>query len=276
MDLNTVTSYRFARSRADLTLAPGEKVVGGGTWLFSEPQPRVTGLVDLTTLDWPDLEVGPAGLRIAATCTIAALVAFAQGRHRVPLPQDWAAASVIPDAANALLSSFKVWSTATVGGNICQAFCAGSMISLAAALDGEAVIWTADGGEHRRSVASIPVGNGVNGLAADEVLRAIEIPARALRSRLILRKIALAELGRSGAVVTGRMDEDAATVFTVTGATLTPTVLRFAGMPGGDELDAGVADAAGYYSDPLGAADWRRGVSRVLAARIRAELEEAA
>ena len=47
VDLNTVTSYRFATSRADLALAPGEKVLGGGTWLFSEPQPDVTGLVDL-------------------------------------------------------------------------------------------------------------------------------------------------------------------------------------------------------------------------------------
>ena len=80
MDLNTVTSYRFATSRADLALGPGEKLLGGGTWLFSEPQPAVTGLVDLSTMGWPDLEISHAGLRIAATCTIATLVAFAEGR----------------------------------------------------------------------------------------------------------------------------------------------------------------------------------------------------
>jgi hypothetical protein len=37
-----------------------------------------------------------------------------------------------------------------------------------------------------------------------------------------------------------------------------------------------VADAPGYYSDPLGAADWRRGVSIVLAEQIHTELAGAA
>ncbi len=276
MDLNTVTSYRFARSRADLALAPGEKVLGGGTWLFSEPQPTVTGLVDLSTMGWPDLEVTDSGLRIGATCTIATLVAFAEGRGPIDAPEDWAAASAFPVAANALLASFKIWNTATVGGNVCQSFCAASMVSLASGLDGEAVIWTPDGGERRQSVASLMTGNGTNSLGAGEVLRAIDLPAHALRSRLRMRKIALAELGRSGAVVTGRVDADAAAVFTVTAATLTPTVLRFDGLPDAATLAAAVAGAPGYYSDPLGAADWRRGVSLVLADQIRTELAGAA
>jgi xanthine dehydrogenase FAD-binding subunit len=37
-------------------------------------------------------------------------------------------------------------------------------------------------------------------------------------------------------------------------------------------LSDDVAAAPGYYTDPLGAADWRRGVAGVLAERIRAEL----
>ncbi|MET0865491.1 MAG: FAD-binding molybdopterin dehydrogenase, partial [Nakamurella sp.] len=45
MDLNTVTGYRRAVIRDDLVLAPGEQILGGGTWLFSEPQLRTTGLV---------------------------------------------------------------------------------------------------------------------------------------------------------------------------------------------------------------------------------------
>ena len=276
MDLNTVSSYRFARSRADLALTPGEKVLGGGTWLFSEPQPAVTGLVDLSTMDWPDLEITDAGLRVGATCTIAALVAFAEGRGAEPLPRDWAAASVFPIAANALLASFKIWNTATVGGNVCQSFCAGSMVSLASALDGEAVIWTPDGAERRQSVASLMTGNGTNSLAFGEVLRAVDLPAHSLRSRLVMRKIALAELGRSGAVVTGRADADGSTAFSVTAATLTPAVLRFDALPDAATLAAAVAEAPGYYSDPLGAADWRRGVSIVLAEQIRTELADAA
>ena len=30
MDITTVTSYRFASSRGDLVLAPGEKILAGG------------------------------------------------------------------------------------------------------------------------------------------------------------------------------------------------------------------------------------------------------
>jgi CO/xanthine dehydrogenase FAD-binding subunit len=276
VDLNTVTSYRFATSRADLALAPGEKLLGGGTWLFSEPQPAVTGLVDLSTMGWPDLEISAAGLRIGATCTIATLVAFGEGRGPVAVPADWPAASAFPVGANALLASFKIWNTATVGGNVCQSFCAASMVSLAAGLDGEAVIWTPDGGERRQSVASLMTGNGTNSLGREEVLRAIDLPAHALRSRLLLRKVALAELGRSGAVVTGRVDADGTAVFTVTAATLTPTVLRFDTIPDAGSLATAVGDAPGYYSDPLGSADWRRGVSIVLAEQLRAELEDGA
>ncbi|GAA1977845.1 FAD binding domain-containing protein [Microbacterium pumilum] len=275
MDIDTVTTYRRARGRADLALAPGEVLLAGGTWLMSEPQPEATGFVDLTTLDWPDLEVTEAGLRIGATCTIAQLVAWAQGRaatDAAPLPPSWTATSMIPDAANALLASYKIWNTATVGGNVCRSFSAGAMVSLAAGLDGLAVVWTADGGERRLPVAELMTGNGTNSLKRGDVLRAVELPAFALRSRALLRKIALAELGRSGAVVTGRVDEDGSAVFGVTAATLVPVVLRYPALPDSATLAADIAAAPGYYTDPLGVADWRRGVSGVLAEAIRQEL----
>ncbi len=268
MDIHTVTSFRSARTRADLALAPGETLLGGGTWLMSEPQPGTTGFVDLTTMDWPDLEVTPAGLRIGATCTIARFVAWAH--HEAP--SDWPATAMIPDAANALLASAKVWNTATVGGNICQSFAAAAMVGLTAGLDAEAVVWTPDGGERREPVATLVTGNQQNSLARGEVLRAVEIPVAALRSRFVLRKIALAEYGRSGAVVTGRVDSDGTSVFGITAATWAPTVLRFAVLPDRAALRAAVDAASGYYSDPLGSADWRRGVSGVLAERIRTEL----
>ncbi len=274
MDITSITSFRAARTRADLALAPGEVVIAGGTWLMSEPQPDTTGFVDLTTMGWPDLEITDDGLRIGATCTIARLVAWGEGRAAdLPaVPRDWQAVRVFPDAANALLASFKIWNTATVGGNLCRTFAAGAMISLAVALDGVAVVWSADGGEYRLPVAELPTGNGTNVLAADDVLRAIELPAHALRSRTLLRKIALAELGRSGAVVTGRLDADGATTFGITAATAAPTVFRYPHVPDAATLAASVSAADGYYTDPLGAADWRRGVSMELAERIRAEL----
>ncbi len=269
MDITTITSYRTARTRADLALRPGEVVLAGGTWLMSEPQPDATGFVDLTGLGWDELAVSADGLRIGATCTIARLVAWA----RDEAPADWRAASLVPDAANALLASFKIWNTATVGGNVCRSFAAAGMVSLAAGLDGTVEIFTPDGGTRTQAAAEFVTGNGTNTLARGEVLRAVHLPASALRSRALLRKIALAELGRSGAVVTGRVDEDGSSVFVVTAATLTPTALRFAALPAAGELADAVAAASGYYTDPLGSADWRRGVSGVLAERIRAELE---
>ncbi|RLK52297.1 FAD binding domain-containing protein [Microbacterium telephonicum] len=270
MDITSVQTFRRAATRADLALTPGETVIAGGTWLMSEPQPTTTGFVDLTTLGWPDVEVVPEGLRVGATCTIARLLDWA----RTEAPAAWPATAIIPDAANALLASFKIWNTATVGGNVCRSFAAGAMVSLCVALDAVAEIWTPDGGERRQDVAAFVTGNGTNTLAPGEVLRALVLPTRALRSRATLRKIALAEHGRSGAVVTGRADADGSSVFTVTAATLRPTVLRFERLPDAGTLADAVGTASGYYSDPLGAADWRRGVSIELAERIRTELAE--
>ncbi|MFT4051049.1 MAG: FAD binding domain-containing protein [Microbacterium sp.] len=279
MDITAVRSFRRATTRAELALAPGEAVMAGGTWLMSEPQPETSGFVDLTGMGWPDLEVTERGLRIGATCPIATLVAWAADAPATDAPAadappQWPAASIIPDAANALLASFKIWNTATVGGNVCRAFAAGAMVSLCVALDGVAEIWRGDA-EVRMPVADLVTGNGTTVLARGDILRAIELPAHALRSRALLRKIALAEYGRSGAVVTGRVDPaDAggASVFTVTAATARPTVLRFPALPAAAELADAVGSADGYYTDPLGSADWRRGVSVVLAERIRAEL----
>lgn len=273
IDIHTVTGFRRARVRADLALAPGEVVLAGGTWLMSEPQPATTGFVDITTMGWPALEITDQGLRIAATCSIAELVAFGEGRADLLPPADWTAVALFAEAAHALLQSFKVWNSATVGGNICQAFAAASMVSLGAALDAEAVIWTPDGGEKRMPVARVVTGDATNALEHGEVLRAVEIPAEALRSRTRLARIALAEHGRSGAVVIGRVDRDGGSVFTVTAATLTPRVLRFAALPSAAELAAGIEAAPDFYTDPLGTADWRRGVSVTLALRMLGEWE---
>lgn len=265
MDLDTITTYRFARTRGDLRLRRSERFVAGGTWMFSEPQLDATGLVDLTTMGWPSLEANDRGLRIGATCTIAELAAM-------PRRDGWTAQPLFLESATALLASFKVWNAATVGGNICRSFAAGAMISLAVALDGVAVIWTSDGGEVRMPVERLVTGNGSNLLEHGDVLRAIELPAYALRARTAFRKVALAELGRSGAVLTGRVDDDGRAVFGITASVTRPVVLRYDGIPDATTLRADVTSADGYYTDPLGAADWRREVSAVLLEEIRQEL----
>ncbi|MFI1913209.1 FAD binding domain-containing protein [Nocardia sp. NPDC020380] len=265
MDLNTIESWRPARTREDLTLAPGEAFLGGGTWLYSEPQVHTTGLVDLGAMGWPSIEETPEGLRIGATCTVAEL-------SRIRRRAEWTAHPIFFQAATALLASFKIWNVMTVGGNIARSYAAASMVSLASALDATALIWTAAGGQYTMPVAELPTGNGTSLLRRGDVLRCIDIPAHALRAHTGFRKIALAEIGRSGAVLTGRVDESGAAVFTITAATLRPVVLRYRSLPSAAELRADSRNADGYYTDPLGSADWRRAVSGVLLEEIRQEL----
>ncbi|MFT4127148.1 MAG: FAD binding domain-containing protein [Gordonia sp. (in: high G+C Gram-positive bacteria)] len=268
MDLNTITGYRHASSRAELALAPGEHIVAGGTWFFSEPQVTSTGVVDISRIGWPPLEDLPdGGLRIAATCPIATLA-------NAPARPGWTAHPLLFQCATALLASFKIWNVATVGGNICRSFAAASMVSLTAGLDGVGLIWRPDGTDYQIPIAELVTGNGTNSLEPGDILRAIDIPGHAMAARTGFRKIALAELGRSGAVVTGRTDPDGTCVFGITAATLWPTVLRYPALPDAATLRGDIDSAGGYYTDPLGSADWRRGVSAVLAEEIRTELAD--
>jgi hypothetical protein len=74
--------------------------IGWGTFLFSEPQPNVQRLVDITAFGWENLGLDAQGLHIAATCTIAALSRFVA-------PPEWRAAELIGRCCNSLLGSFK-------------------------------------------------------------------------------------------------------------------------------------------------------------------------
>jgi CO/xanthine dehydrogenase FAD-binding subunit len=265
MDLHTVDTLRPARSRDDLALGQGETFLAGGTWLFSEPQPDVTGLVDLTTMDWEPWTVTPQGLSISATCTIARLLAH-------PGPTGWAAGGLFHQCAEALVMSFKIWNTATIGGNLCLALPAGAMISLTAALDAEVLVWTPDGGRRRQSVASFVTGPATTTLQPGEVLRSVEIPMAALQSRTEMRRASLTALGRSSSVVIGRLEDDRRFVLTVTAATPRPYVLRFGASPSDDEVVAAIERIDDWYDDPHGAPDWRAAVTRELALDICAAL----
>lgn len=265
MDLTAVTSYRRAVARGDLALAPGERFLAGGTWLFSESNRDVTGLVDLAGMDWPRLAVDGSGLEIGPMCTIAELLAL-------PARPEWPALALFTDAAHALLAGFKVWNEATVVGNICRSYAAAAMLAACATLDAEALVWAADGSERTVPVAAFPTGNGTTALAHGDLVRSVRIGADALGARTTLRRIALAELGRSGAVATGRIHADGRTAVVLTAATLTPWVLRYDAPPSPDRVAEDARSAPDFYTDALGAADWRRHVSGVLAAQVAADL----
>ena len=164
------------------------------------------------------------GLTIAATCTVAQLDALA-------CPPEWIAAPLINQCCRAFLASFKIWKTATVGGNICMSLPAGPMISLTAALDGVCTIWKADGSEQKIDVADFVTGNQRNVLAPGELLRQIDIPLAALKRRSAFRQISLTPVGRSAALLIGSLGSDGALALTVTASTMRPIQLSFAGIP---------------------------------------------
>lgn len=261
MDLPGLVEVRVVRTRSELSaLSPAVAPLGGGTWLYSEPQPTLRGLLDLTGLGWPAWERRPdGGLSVAATCTIAELVA-------IP-----GTGPLFRQSAESLLQSFKIWDSATIGGNIATALAAGALIGLAGALDGEVLIWTPDGGERREPVDCFVLGQRATTLVPGEVIRSIEFPAGALRARTAFRRIALSPLGRAGTVLAARRDTDGV-VLCITGGTVRPEVLRFPDVPEAPTLARGVASRTTWFTDAHGGAVWRRAVSEQLAEEIRQEL----
>lgn len=273
MDLNTITAIVPARHRADLAaLGPSTAPLAGGSWLFSEPQNHLTSLVDLMAFRWPSLTVlgdeagaDAGGLEVAATCTLAELAAL-------PNAHGWPAHPLFQQCCTALLGSFKVWNVATVGGNICAALPAGPMTSLFSGLDAEALLWRADGSDERMPVARLVTSDGATALGEGDVLRSLIVPKSSLEARTGYRKIALSPLGRSGAVVIGRLDRDGSFTLTVSGATLHPEQVRYDALPSAELLAHDVEAIETWFTDPHGAADWRRSVSALLATEILEEL----
>jgi CO/xanthine dehydrogenase FAD-binding subunit len=267
--LNTITELAHPRTRAQLPVwTAGDAWLAGGTWLFSEPQVHLTRLIDLTDFKWPALTVGDSELTIAATCTVAQLDAFA-------CPPEWLAAPLINQCCRAYLASFKIWKTATVGGNLCMSLPAGPMISLTSALDGTCTIWKADGSEQRVSVTDFVIGDQRNVLAPGDLLRQIDIPLTALKRRSAFRQISLTPVGRSAALLIGSIASVGAFLLTVTASTRRPVRLSFAKMPEPEELREAIllriTDDL-YHDDVHGKPEWRKHMTLRLAEEIRAEL----
>ncbi|MFD5384365.1 FAD binding domain-containing protein [Streptomyces sp. NPDC127074] len=270
MDLNTIEAVVEAPTRAEQSAwQAGDAWLAGGTWLFSEPQPELRRLIDVRGFGWAPFKADADGLEIAATCTLARLV-------EIPTPAEWTATPLLDQCRQALLSSFKVWNEATVGGNLCLALPAGPMISLMASLDGLCTIWTREGGDRQVAAADFVTGPQRNVLGPGELLRSITLPASALRCHTAFRRISPTPQGRSAALVIGRRSpEDGALVLTVTASTVRPVRLAFPGVPGPGELHAALDQAIPpelYHRDVHGAPAWRRHMTLRFAEEIRSEL----
>jgi CO/xanthine dehydrogenase FAD-binding subunit len=272
MDLNTVTAIARPTTREQChDWSDGDAWLAGGTWLFSEPQPGVHRLVDLEGLRWEPLAVSDQGLAIAATCTLHQLDAFVA-------PPDWQTAPLIRQCCRSLLASFKIWNTATVGGNLCMSLPAGALISLTAALEGVCTIWPRSGGERRVPVVDFVTGNNQNVLGPGDLLRSIELPASALRKRASFRRMSLTKEGRSTALLIGTRDPVTGSwALTVTAATLRPVRLAFASAATTEQVQARLREAipdTQYLDDPHGTPAYRKHLTFYFAEEIRRDLSK--
>jgi CO/xanthine dehydrogenase FAD-binding subunit len=271
MDLNTVKEVKRVASVDAVNWRNGYAWLAGGTWLFSEPQWAIDTLIDLETLHWPALLASEDGLDIAATCRIVELDRFAA-------PPQWTAAPLLHECCRSLLASFKIWNTATVGGNICMSLPAGAMISLTVALEGTYTLWPREAAPRQIPAADFVTGNHANVLQPGELLRTIHLPATALTKRFAFRRSSLTHLGRSAVLIIGTQNpREGDLLITVTAATNRPVQLRFDRVPSADELrhrlDAALPDAL-YFDDVHGAPAYRRHLTYYFAEQIRSELAQ--
>ncbi len=270
MDLNTIRKLERPASAAEITgWREGNAWLAGGTWLFSEPQPKLDTLIDLQGLNWASLEVSPAGLELAATCRIEEV-------ERFKGPPEWTAAPLLAECSHALLMSFKIAHEATVGGNICMSLPAGAMISLTTALEAVYTLWPRAGAHRKVPAIDFVTGNNRNILAPGELLRSIHIPASALSKRFALRHASLTHLGRSAALIVGTQDKSARDMLlTITAATPRPVQMHFPTLPTAAALRRAIDEripADGYFDDVHGSAAYKRHLTWHFAEQIRSEM----
>jgi CO/xanthine dehydrogenase FAD-binding subunit len=272
MDLNTIEAMVPTADPDEFRT--GDAWLAGGTVLFSEGSQTLTRLLDLTSAGWTPVTVRADGIEFAATCTIAEL-------HAVPsdpaVPPAWTALDLIRPSCDSFVASFKIWNLSTMGGNIATSLPAGPVISLCAALDGSLEIHAPGGTRRHESVAEFVLGDATNSLRPGELIRSIVIPAHALRARTAFRRLSLTNLGRTGVMVIGRLDEDGLFTLTVSGSTTRPRQLRLGPgeYPTPTRLLRGLDEAiapADYHEDIHGRRPWRRAMTRRLGVEILGEL----
>ncbi|MGE0578865.1 FAD binding domain-containing protein [Reyranella sp.] len=269
MNLNTIVEVKRPKAFDQVEWRDGHAFLGGGTWLFSEPQVSVDTLVDLDQLGWPALTVTPRGLEIAATCRIVEL-------HDFKGPPEWKAVPLFDQCIDCFLMSFKIWNAATVGGNVVMSLPAGAMVSLTAALEGVCTLWPQNGPPRQVPVVDFVTGMHTNVLQKGELLRSILLPASALRKRFAMRQQSLTRHGRSAALIVATVGDNGEDfLLTVSAATPRPVHIRFARTPTAVELRQAIdtrlpPDA--WFADVHGSAAYKRHVTFHLAEQIRGEL----
>jgi CO/xanthine dehydrogenase FAD-binding subunit len=269
MDINTV--MEVVRRPAEIPGSDwrsGDAWLAGGTWLFSDRQPDVRRLIDLAPLGWDGLTATDGGLEIGAMCTIRDLYAF-------NAPPQWLAAPLFTISCEAFLASFKIWNSATVGGNICMSLPAGPMITMTVALDATYTLQDTNGSQRTVDAADFVTGNHANILRPGELLQRVNIGVDALRRRHAHRRFTLTQLGRSTIFMVATQTPGGTDfALTITAGTTHPVRLVFDTMPDADTLTRRIDDLddAVWFADPNGTPEHRRHLAKHFAEELRAEL----
>ena len=160
MDLNTITEVvRRPPDRPGAHWRDGDAWLAGGTWLFSGATARAapSDRSHDAAAGTPSCRARPAS-RSAPRALSASCMRWRRRTigERAPL---------FATSCEAFLASFKVWNSATVGGNICMSLPAGPMITMTVALEATYTLWATDGSERTVDAADFVTGNHQNILA---------------------------------------------------------------------------------------------------------------
>ena len=273
MDLVNVQELISPTSEAEIPpWRPGDAYVAGGTWLFSEPQPEVRRLIDLSGLPTAPISVGTGELRLAAGCT------YRELREQGDRLGD--ASELFERAVRTLSSSFKTWGLATIGGNVCLAYPKSMMAPVFSLLKAEYELRTPGGVERTVPAELFQIGAQKTVRRDGEYLRAVRIPAAALYGRFALAKESYTATSHAVAMVIGRDSVPGAegTIRLVaSAATAHPVAMEIAADATEEEAVRameGALRSVQFLDDGHGSASYRNGLLRQLVANVWGELHE--
>jgi CO/xanthine dehydrogenase FAD-binding subunit len=268
MDLYTVQTYLRPRQPQDITdWQEGWAWLAGGTWLFTEPQPRVTTLVDMQHMGWDELEVALDGLTIGATCTMSQLL-------DLEVPDTWTGFNALRSAVHEL-ASFKVQNTATIAGNLCLALPASTFAPVMLLLNATYLIQPLRGDAYSIAAPDFQTGARQTILQPGDVLRSIHIPAELLEWQVSYRRICVATAGIAIAIVVAAHHPKTGQVrFGIGSCIPAPQLLSFDHLPSPAEMDTELTQSIpldSFIDDETASAAYRRHVTGVLMGRSLAE-----
>lgn len=263
MDLYTVENYVKPSNLEEIKeYAQGWTALAGGTWLFTETQPQVKTLVDLSGLNWSAIEISSDGLSIGATCIMSQLLNF-------PYPANWSSIKALKNAVHEL-ASFKVQNVATVGGNLCLAIPAGTFAPAFAALNARYELISPQGDSSWIAASDFQTGIKKTMLQPGHLLRRIHIATEDLEWQTSYQRICVATAGLAISIVVVAYHPPTSRVrIAISGAVAAPVVLEFPEIP---QIEQALTSLnLEFLDDSLASSTYRQQVTAVLLKRALLE-----